>query len=122
MILFLGSIIGGIVQCGQIFLSAADLYSSNVPDWLNYRSGSVLMVFTTLFIFPACMVELMTQASGSCSAFLEEEEVCNLLLFNQICLAMFYPRRSLPCSGSVLSLSDTYGINCTDGCATNIFL
>ena len=25
------------------------------------RDGSVLMVFTTLFIFPACMTELMTQ-------------------------------------------------------------
>ncbi len=61
MILFLGSIIGGIVQCGQIFLSAAQLYSDSVPDWLVYRSGSVLMVFTTIFIFPPCMVELMTQ-------------------------------------------------------------
>ena len=52
VIMFLGSIIGGIVQCGQIFLSAADLYSSNVADWLNWRDGSVLMVFTTIFIFP----------------------------------------------------------------------
>ncbi len=52
MIMFLGSIIGGIVQCGQIFLSAADLYSNNVADWLNWRDGSVLMVFTTIFIFP----------------------------------------------------------------------
>jgi hypothetical protein len=63
VILFLGSIIGGIVQCGQIFVSAAQLYSDSVPDWLQYRSGSVLMVFTTIFIFPACMVELMTQVS-----------------------------------------------------------
>ncbi|CAL8465153.1 g4688 [Coccomyxa elongata] len=61
VILFLGSIIGGIVQCGQIFLSAAQLYSDSIPDWLVYRSGSVLMVFTTIFIFPPCMVELMTQ-------------------------------------------------------------
>ena len=52
VIMFLGSIIGGIVQCGQIFLSAANLYSSNVADWLQWRDGSVLMVFTTLFIFP----------------------------------------------------------------------
>ena len=52
VIMFLGSIIGGIVQCGQIFLSAADLYSNNVADWLNWRDGSVLMVFTTIFIFP----------------------------------------------------------------------
>ena len=65
MILFLGSIIGGIVQCGQIFLSAAQLYSDSVPDWLMYRSGSVLMVFTTIFIFPPCMVELMTQVCHS---------------------------------------------------------
>ena len=99
--MFLGSIIGGIVQCGQIFLSAADLYQTTLPDWLNWRcgvcltgvqppmhaacaclqcccmrlpcsppamikrcvgrDGSVLMVLTTLFIFPACMTELMTQ-------------------------------------------------------------
>ena len=52
VVMFLGSIIGGIVQCGQIFLSAADLYSSNVAGWLQWRDGSVLMVFTTLFIFP----------------------------------------------------------------------
>ena len=52
VIMFLGSIIGGIVQCGQIFLSAADLYSDNVAGWLTWRDGSVLMVFTTIFIFP----------------------------------------------------------------------
>ena len=37
VIMFVGSIIGGIVQCGQIFLSAASLYSDNVPGWLSYR-------------------------------------------------------------------------------------
>ena len=43
---------GGIVQCGQIFLQAATLYSDNVADWLQWRDGSVLMVLTTAFIFP----------------------------------------------------------------------
>ena len=52
MIMFIGSIVGGVVQCGQIFLQAASLYSDNVADWLNWRDGSVLMVLTTAFIFP----------------------------------------------------------------------
>lgn len=61
VIMFIGSIVGGVVQCGQIFLQAASLYSDNVADWLQWRDGSVLMVLTTVFIFPTCMVELMTQ-------------------------------------------------------------
>ena len=52
MIMFIGSIVGGVVQCGQIFLQAASLYSDNVADWLQWRDGSVLMVLTTVFIFP----------------------------------------------------------------------
>ncbi|CAL5226106.1 g8923 [Coccomyxa viridis] len=61
VIMFLGSIIGGLVQCGQIFLSTADLFSAHIADWLQWRGGSLFMVFTTIFIFPACMVEFMTQ-------------------------------------------------------------
>ena len=71
MVMFLGSIIGGIVQCGQIFLSAAALYTDSVPDWLNWRDGSVLMVFTTIFIFPVspfpfkpCMCVMLLEISG----------------------------------------------------------
>jgi hypothetical protein len=64
VIMFLGSIIGGIVQCGQIFLAAADLFGGYIPDWIQYRGGSIVMVFTTVFIFPICMVELMTQVGG----------------------------------------------------------
>lgn len=40
------------MQCGQIFLQAASLYSDDVADWLQWRDGSVLMVLTTVFIFP----------------------------------------------------------------------
>ena len=61
VILMLGTNIGGLVQCGEIFSSAAFFISGNVPNWIAARSGSVLMVVTTIFIFPCCLVELMTQ-------------------------------------------------------------
>ena len=54
VIMFLGSIIGGIVQCGQIFLSAADLYQTTLPDWLNWRCAGCALGWL-LQCIPCCM-------------------------------------------------------------------
>jgi len=55
------------VQTGEIFSTAALSYAPDtVPDWIQARSGSFLMVLAVLFIvFPASLVEVMTQARAA---------------------------------------------------------
>ena len=63
MVLLVGTLVGGFVQTGEIFSTGALSYSPNgVPDWVQARSGSFLMVLAVCFIvFPASLVEVMTQ-------------------------------------------------------------
>ena len=64
MVLLVGTLVGGFVQTGEIFSSGALAYAPDgVPDWVQARSGSFLMVLAVCFIvFPASLVEVMTQA------------------------------------------------------------
>jgi len=64
VVLLVGTLVGGFVQTGEIFSTAALSYAPDtVPDWIQARSGSFLMVLAVLFIvFPASLVEVMTQA------------------------------------------------------------
>jgi len=67
VVLLVGTLVGGFVQTGEIFSTAALSYAPDtVPDWIQARSGSFLMVLAVLFIvFPASLVEVMTQARAA---------------------------------------------------------
>ena len=67
MVLLVGTLVGGFVQTGEIFSTAALSYApDSVPDWVQARSGSFLMCLAVLFIvFPASLVEVMTQARAA---------------------------------------------------------
>jgi len=64
VVLLVGTLVGGFVQTGEIFSTGALSYAPDtVPDWIQARSGSFLMVLAVCFIiFPASLVEVMTQA------------------------------------------------------------
>ena len=64
VVLLVGTLVGGFVQTGEIFSTGALSYAPDtVPDWVQARSGSFLMVLAVCFIiFPASLVEVMTQA------------------------------------------------------------
>ena len=63
MVLMVGTLVGGFVQTGEIFSTGALSYAPDtVPNWIQARSGSFLMVLAVCFIvFPASLVEVMTQ-------------------------------------------------------------
>ncbi|KAK9821612.1 hypothetical protein WJX81_007885 [Elliptochloris bilobata] len=63
VVLMVGTLVGGFVQTGEIFSTGALSYAPDtVPDWVQARAGSFLMVLAVLFIvFPASLVEVMTQ-------------------------------------------------------------